>query len=172
MRGLLTRLAPEFEPKRRTAYLSLDFLLFRSSSGNTDPEDASSPLEVRTTEFTASPRPFSEGRTRLGFLFAELPSERMFLGCCSYGNHLFLLMPASLFLFFCYFMDWRGQGSGEVCFTDTRSQNGIVEEWQASPRSPQESEVHPETEARSLEGAAHNGSFPSPTLITEQKQRC
>ena len=46
-------------------------------------------------------------------------------------------------------MDWRGQGSGEVCFTDTRSQNGIVEEWQASPRSPQESEVHPETEARS-----------------------
>lgn len=38
---------------------------------------------------------------------------------------------------------------GEVCFTDTRSQKGIVEDWQASPRSPQESEVHPETEARS-----------------------
>ena len=53
------------------------------------------------------------------------------------------------FLFFCYFMDWRGQGLGEVCFTDTRSQKGIVEDWQASPRSPQESEVHPETEARS-----------------------
>ena len=53
------------------------------------------------------------------------------------------------FLFFCYFMDWRGQGSGEVCFTDTRSQNGIVEDWQPSPRSPQESEVHPEIEARS-----------------------
>lgn len=46
-------------------------------------------------------------------------------------------------------MDWRGQGWGEVCFTNTRSQNGIVEDWQASPRSPQESEVHPETEARS-----------------------
>lgn len=47
-------------------------------------------------------------------------------------------------------ISWTGGvRGGEVCFTDTRSQNGIVEDCRVSPRSPQRSEVHPEIEARS-----------------------